>query len=320
LHVLASQNRSFKIAEASTPLGTLVHDRASAVVVDATLRADTIPVRIRVDGAAGASRTEWNVEIASHRLLTPMLTFASIMNALNVTRSDQSDAVFDVRTRLHVQGRDPIELRDRGYTPLGAASPLVLSQLRLFDAIGAAYGNPFEDARVERIDVQMGLRFERDVVTLLSALVPSTEVDPGRDVNVYLTVQPFGEPEQTRIVKVAVPEGAAGEKIEIVLEAGNQVQLERPEPRSLDQIFDNVRTSYPSTSLVVSVRLPGQGLRLRGHVVRNLPGSAFDTLQLAGESGRAGTFSTFTRTEIPGDQVLLGSAKVSLEVRREALR
>ena len=46
LHVLASAARSFKIAEALTPYGTLVHDRQSAIVVDTNATPETVPVQI----------------------------------------------------------------------------------------------------------------------------------------------------------------------------------------------------------------------------------------------------------------------------------
>ena len=254
------------------------------------------------------------------RMLTPMLTMASAFNALSVTAAETSDMVFTARTKVKVEGHGTIELLDYGYAPLGFGNPVPLTQLRVFDVLDAAYGNPFEEARVEQVEIDLDVRFERGVITVLDALVPSTEVDPGRDTNVYLTLQRFGQPEEVQIIKVFVPESAAGEKVEIAFEPGNIVQLERPEPKDLAQIFDNVRMGYPATSLVVSTKLPTQGLRLRGHVVSALPGSAFDMLQLQGDSARPGVFATQKRVELPMKHVVLGSARVTLDVRREPLR
>ena len=90
LHVLASESRSFKIAEAADPLGTLVHDRQSSIVVDTRLEAETVPVSIHVEGVPDARRTEWQVEVASHRVMTPMLVLAAIANAVRATASDQT--------------------------------------------------------------------------------------------------------------------------------------------------------------------------------------------------------------------------------------
>jgi hypothetical protein len=320
MHVFASEQRSFKIADAVEPLGTMIHDRQAGVVVDTRLRADTVPLTVRVHGVPGAPRTQWNMELASQRMVTPLLTLSSLFNALSVTAAERSDLVFAARSKVRVVDHGTIELLDFGYTPIGFGNPMAIAQLRLFDVIAAAYGNPFEDSRIEDIDVDLDVRFERDVVTILDALVTSTEVDPGRDVNVYVTLQRFAQPEEVRIVKVHVPASAAGEKIEIALEPGNAVDVERPEPTSLAQILDNVRMGYPATSLVVSTKLPSQGLRLRGHVVRGLPGSAVDMLQLAGDSARSQPFATHARAELPMDDVVVGAARVSLEVRREPLR
>lgn len=318
LHVLASQQRSFKIAEALAPLGTLIHDRQAAIVIDTSLRADTVPMTVRLHGVPNAPRQEWNVELASQRLLTPMLAMAALINAVTVSAGDRTDVMIDATSSLWVSGHGKLTVNDRGWAPVGAAG--ALGQLRLFDLVDVAYGNPFEDARLERIEVDVKLRFARDLLEIVSARVHATEVDPGRDLNVYLTLRRYGRPEETKLVTVPIPARAAGQKIGLAFEAGPAVDLERPVPESLDQIFDNVRVGYPGTSMVVSTRLPTQGLRMRGHVVRDLPGSAYDTLQLGADTEDGTPFSTAMRTELPMGDVVYGSARLSLDVRSEPLR
>ncbi|HEX2675342.1 MAG TPA: hypothetical protein VHM19_01850, partial [Polyangiales bacterium] len=228
--------------------------------------------------------------------------------------------VFTAKTKLKVQGHEPIELTDFGYSPLGVSSPYALEQLRIFDAIASAYANPFEAARLEDIDIDLDVRFERDVIELHEALVQSSEVDPGRDINVYLTLQRFGQPEEVKIVKLHIPKRAAGQKIELAFQPGDAVDVEQPEPTDLDQMFENIKLGYPSTSLVISTKLPSSGVKLRGHVLRDLPGSALDTLSLSTDGATAPTFSTQLRRELPLGQVVAGSAKISLDVREEPLK
>jgi hypothetical protein len=319
LHILASEQRSFKIGEVQQPLGTLVHDRQAAIVIDTTLTPSTVPMTVRVHGVPGAPKTEWNIELASHRLLTPMLGFAATMNALGVTAAEQADAVFEAKTRVQIAGHGVREITDYGYTPAGIASPMAISQLRAFDIVGAAYINPFEQARVERIDVELTVKFGRGVVTVIDAVAPAALVDPGKNVDIYATLRRFGQPDETKIISVAIPMSAAGEKIEISLEPGNTVKIEQPRADSLEQIFDNIEAGYAATSLVVSTKLPTQGMSLRGHVVRNLPGSMLDTLQDSGGSDSPTVFATQTRSELPLGAVVVGSARVKLEVRAEPL-
>ena len=315
LHVLASQRRSFKISETIEPLGTLVHDRQAAIVVETGIEPQTIPLRVRLRGVKGARRTKWKMELASHRLLTPILTFAAVANAVRATASDRSHAVFTVTGRVELEDQGRIEVRDVGYTPVGVGVGQALSRLRLFDLLEAAYGNPFEHTRVHSIAVDIDLRFVREVTTIVNAMVESKEVDPGRPVDLTVTLRPFGGQERVEVIQVPIPESAAGANIEIILQPGDEVEVEQPRPESLADLIEAVKSGYPSTSLVVSTRLPSSGLRMYGHVVRSLPSSAFDALQPRNESDSGRPFATHERMEIALDNVVVGSTRLKLKVR-----
>ncbi len=320
LHVLASEQRSFKIAEAITPLGTLIHDRQAAIVIDQKLKADMVPVTVHIHGAPAAPHTEWHMEVANSRLLTPSLTFSAAFSALSATAADNVDTVFKIKSKVAIDGHGEIETEDVGYTPGGGGDPMTLARLRLFAVLGAAYGNPFEDARVSNIDIDITIDFQRDVVTIVDAMAASEDVDPGKSVNVYVTLRHFDAQEEVKIVPVQIPWSAAGESVEIAVEAGDDVHLDEPKAASLDDMLNAVRHGYSGTSLVLSTKLPSQGVKLRGQLVRALPGSALDTLQPVNEADRGATFSSFQRSELPIGRVLTGSAKIKLNVRQEPLR
>jgi SpoIVB peptidase S55 len=320
LHVLSSTMRSFKIAEAQTPLGTLIHDRLSAIVIDQNLKADMIPMRVRIHGVPGALRTEWNVEIASQRMLTPSLAFGALFSAIDSTVSDNADATYEIRSRVSVEGHGTIETHDVGFTPGGPADGQAIGRAKLFGIIGATYGNPFEDTRITGIEVDYHVRFENDVTSILDAMVAGSEVDPGRDVNLHVTLRRFGQPEEIKTIPVHIPESAAGDSVELLIEPGDEVQLDHPRPDSLDDLLRVARSGYASTSLVVSMKLPSQGVKLRGHLVRSLPGSALDALSSANGAERVTPLPTIERREIPVGHVLKGSARLKLNVRREPLR
>ncbi|MBW1876583.1 MAG: hypothetical protein JRI98_14775 [Deltaproteobacteria bacterium] len=100
LHILVSESRSFKMAEAGQPLGTMVQDRQPAIVIDPNIEPARIPVRVKVNGVEGAPKTEWNVEVASHRVLTPSIVYGVIANAVKSTASDATDVIFRARSVL----------------------------------------------------------------------------------------------------------------------------------------------------------------------------------------------------------------------------
>lgn len=317
LHVLTSIARSFKISEPVRPVGALVHDRQSAVVVDTGVQAPTVPVRVQVLGVADAPRTEWNVEVASHRVMTPVLINAAISNALQATVADTSDVMFQATSRVWVGGRpQPIVVEDRGFSRAGPSNPLTLAQIRLFPILEVVYGNPFEEARIDRVEVDLTLRFERPTVRIVDASVSSREVNPGAVVPVRVVLRRWNQSEEVRVVPVRIPEHLAGESLEITIEGGLSVDVQTPQPRNLDELLATVHRRYPQTSMVVSIETPTRGLRVAGHVVENLPRSALDALQLRNDGDRNRPFVTYDRHEVALGEIVSGNARVELSVRR----
>jgi len=318
LHILVSDFRSFKIAEAAQPLGTLVQDRQAAIVIDPGIQAARIPVRIRVHGAEGAPKTEWNVQIASHRALTPAVAFAVIANALKSTAGDVDDVIFRARSKIGIEGHGVIAMDEQGFSPMGAASPLALSQLQMFWLMEAAFANAFEVSRITSVELDLDLEFTREVFQISDASVAFDEVDPGQDVTIYVRLRQVGREDTTRAVKIRIPEAAAGKMLTISIGAGNKVPIERPRPASLDDLIEQATERFPATSMVVSLQMPSRGLRFEGHVVDSLPASALNSLQLVSTTENSRPFVTRSHTEVKMPQVVTGAANLRLRVREIA--
>ncbi|MFK7992126.1 MAG: SpoIVB peptidase S55 domain-containing protein [Sandaracinaceae bacterium] len=315
LHILSSSQRSFKISEPVRPLGTLVHDRQSAIVVHTDLEAAGVDVVVRVHGVEGAPRTEWRFTVASHRVLTPLLLASSLLNAVQATASDNAPTMVQATSRLWVEGRSaPEEVTDTAVSLAGANAP-TLARLRLYSLLEAAYGNPFEPSRATRVEVDLHLRFGRETRRIIDASVASREVDPGEMVTVRVVSRGWDQEERVEAVEVAIPEELAGETVELRVEGGSAVRPQTPQPRSLEDLFAAVQLRYPSTSIVVSVATPARGLRFPGHVARHLPASALDALQLTNDGDRNRPFVTWERHERPGDLVVSGVARLQVQVR-----
>ena len=320
VHILSSQMRSFKLAEPAEPLGALVQDRQAAIVVDQTLRAELLPVRVKVHGLPGLPRDEWNIEVASHRMLTPGLVLTVVGNALEATAIDRTDSVLSIESQVEIAGHGTLKTSDVLFTPSGAADSGALSRLRMFGAISTAYMNPFERARVTRVQVDMHVRRERDVLSVEDAQLPSDEVDPDSTVQLTVTLRRFDDSEQQQVIPVHIPKRAAGETLELVVEPGDEVKLDHPKPSSLDDLLHALRDSYSGMSLVVSTKLAERGVKLRGHVVRSLPDSMLDTFQPANQADRGSLFSIYERKELPLGHAVTGSLRLKLRVRDEPLR
>ncbi|MGB8331036.1 MAG: SpoIVB peptidase S55 domain-containing protein, partial [Polyangiales bacterium] len=287
LHILISELRSFKIAEAAKPLGALVQDRQPAIVIDPDITAARIPVRVKINGVEGAPKTEWHVEVASHRILTPSIVFGVIANAVKSTAGDIEDVIFRARSEVGIEGHGLVSLDEQGFSPTGAASPAVFSQLRMFALMEAAFANSFETSRVTSVDLELDLDPGRDVFQIAEASVAYDEVDPGEEVTLYVRLRRVDQPDTIRAVKVPIPNAAAGQTVRVTVAAGNQVAIEQPRAGSFDDLIEQTQRRYPATSLVVALQMPTRGLRFEGHVVDSLPSSALNSLQLVSATGES---------------------------------
>lgn len=318
VHVLISQQRSFKIAEAETPLGALTQDRQAAIIANPKIDAPTVPVHVHLSGLTGVPRTDWNAEVVNHRALTPSLAFATLVNALSASVADSTDVMYEARTRVGIAGHEPVTFDDKGYMDSGPLSTTPLTRIRAFSAMEAAYSNPFERSYVTSFDIDLHIRYARDVLRIVDLASPVSEIDPGATLPVRVTLQSPDGRERVEVVPVKVPLSAAGQKLQLQAEPGPQSFLPHPRPRTLDDILESLAERYPATSMVVSLKLPSRGLRFGSHVARALPPSALEALQSANAAEPGRPFVTRERREVPLGAVVMGSASLKIEVRDEA--
>jgi hypothetical protein len=318
LHVLVSEFRSFKIAEAAQPVGALVQDRQAAIVIDPDIAPARIPVRVKVNGAEGAPKTEWRVEVASHRALTPTIVFGVIANAIKSTAGDVTDVIFRARSKVGIEGQGVVSLDEQGFSPMGAASPAVFSQLRMFALMEAAFANVFETSRLTSVDLELDLERSREVYQIADLSLAYDEVDPGDEITIYVRLRRVDLPDTIRAAKVRIPNAAARKTVRVRVAAGNQVPIEQPRAGSLEDLIEQTQRRYPATSLVVALQMPTRGLRFEGHVVDSLPASALNSLQLVSTTENSRPFVTQSRTEIEMPQVVIGGANLALRVRKVA--
>lgn len=318
LHILASRSRSFKIAEALSSQGTLIHDRQAGIVVDSHRTAATVSLRIRMPGLAAVPRNEWKVEIASHRALTPVLVLAALSNAVSATASDRTEVTFRAETRVKVFGEtDFTALEDEGMMQDGPSESRVLSRLRLFQVIDAAYGNPFRRSWPQSIEIDLFFKFAREVEEIVDVRVARSEVDPGETVSLQVQLQRKDAERRLVTLPIRVPPGSAGSTLEVKIQGGHEVSRPQPIAQSLGQLLDQIQDYVPARSLVASVQRPTRGLRYRGQIVDSLPASALDTLQFTTEGGSVRPFVTQMHYIQPNEYLLTGAAYLTLHVREK---
>ncbi len=314
--ILASQNRSFKIGEAVRPLGALVNDRQSAIVVDASVKAPTFPVKLHILGVDGAPKPDWTMEVSHDQFMAPMFTGMALGSGLEETAAERRDMTWRAHSKLRVAKYGTIDLEDFG---AGNGSPIggeEMTRGRLCKAIGTLLNNPWEPVVIEGVETTLRVSYDRDVSALRGAKVLEPEIDAGAPVRIRLTLQPYQGKLETRDIEVKLPAEMAGRDVDIDLAPGYEVERPLPTPDSVAELMANLpNATFDPESIVATFRLRDSAASYRGKIVSRLPPGAMDMLRPSSASDAPEIFAAQVHTAIPMKRFIVGRDSVRVSVR-----
>ncbi|MFO0677239.1 MAG: hypothetical protein U0169_11950 [Polyangiaceae bacterium] len=316
LWIFASDQHSSKIGESVRPLGAMVQDRQSAIVVDETKTAPTFPVTIALHGVTGAPKTSWAIEVAEERFMAGAMMATALGSVLEATASERRDVTWVLRSKVQLRGHGAVELEDFGVGPAAGPDADDFGRSRLIRLVGEVLNNPWEHAHIERIDTTLDIRFARESVRLRGVDLESAVIDAGSKARVRLhLVAPFGG-ETTKVVEVPLGAEFAGKEVELEVLPGYEVSWEYASPENFpDLVAMARRQTYDAKTVVVQYKSPDGGVAFRGHVATRLPDFAVDTLRTAQTSVGPEPVTSWVRTVLPVDRFMEGRDKVKVKVR-----
>jgi hypothetical protein len=317
LWINASAQRSFKVGESARPLGTLVQDRQSAVVIDETARPPTFPVSMDVVGADGAPKRSWHMEVALERFMAPSLTAGAMGSVVEATIAEQRDVTWRMKSTITFHGRGTLELEDFGLAIGGMPDQGEMSRTRVVHAIGDVMNNPWEEVRIDKVESTLTVAYARELWHLRGVEATSDEVDAGRSAHVRVHLVPYQGKELVRTVDVPIPAELAGTDVEIEIVPGFDVTPDVAAPNNLAELLANeTRQSYLPKSLVFEIKSKAQSIAFQGALAPELPAFAFDAFRPLHSDTGGEAVATYFRTVVPLDHYVDGRDKVKVKVRQ----
>lgn len=316
LWFLATDQRSFKIGMPVRDVGALVNDRQASIVVSHGARAPIIPMTLKVKGVQGAAFTDWKFDVAHEKFMTPSFMAIALGNALTTTASEKQDVSWTAKSRLKIKGHGEIVLEDFGVSIGGSPEAQDFIRSNLVRAAGALLNNSWEPVIIERADTEIELRFAREIMRLRGAEVLEPEIDAGRPARIRLTLVPWAGPEIHKVISVPIPEHMAGQTISLELSPGYMEERDVAEPDTLAELVRNLEDPvYPPKSIVVSYNASAGAVSYRGHVAKNLPPGAMDSIRPTTSSVAPEAFQPMARHVVPLQDFLVGQDRVSVTIR-----
>lgn len=308
--VLPSLMSSTKVASTGEVIGTIVQDRITAVAGTLGLDPGAVPLSLTVSTARGGSRT-FELTVADDPMLTPLFTYAALLNAFGSYERQIGAATFSVRARLAVRGRGTIEYEDvlaGDSAPTDAAATVAVP-------LGALMTNAIEPLRIERIDVEVRTDEQPRMATIHRVWLDSTDARPGRTVPLKVHLRTWRGDDLVETVPIDIPAGAPGPLTLLVADAQQFSQWEQREARqvgpgnSVDQLFRQLKQLRRNNILYVRLYTQGAGAVVNGEPMPALPSSVLAVLQSDRSSSGGSTMQSVVlgAWDIPLDRAVRGA-------------
>jgi len=315
--VVATTNRSFKLGEPTTPLGTLVNDRQASIVVDQGRVAPTFPVTVDIRGVPGAAHTHWQMTATRDPFMAPNMAALAIGSALEATAAEHGETTWRARTKLTIDGGRVLVLDDFGAGSGSPLSPNDFARSRLTRAMGALLNNPWHIGQIDKVETTVDIVARREVLLLRGAELLDPEVDAGGKVRVRLVLQNYLGDLRTQELEIPIATELAGETVRIEIRAAYSVDRAVPSPDTYAELVDALdKMDFPGEALVISYGVPNEAsAAFRGKVANRMPAGMADMLSSRTDSVVPELFAAQTQIVVPMKGFVVGQENIDVKVR-----
>lgn len=318
--IMSSVSRSFKLASAAGEVGALIGDWQSCIVADTHRRASMIPVSIAVHNKDTGHREQYSVEVVRNEALSAPLVQMAISEAVGAASASSEDTTIQITLSAELTNRT-VRLSDTVFNPGGGllAAPAI-------EPITAFFTSPFGHPVVKRVDVQITAVLQRRTAEIKRAFFNKAQAERGTAAQLSVVLKPYNAPEVTRLIAIPVPAGTDRlNELAVMVLTGSDAPADVAPPDNQTDFFDAMEQRHRGTDLVLLVQQPGQGLALRGKLLKRLPPSAYAILSDAAADNTdsteslsaAGGTADIQQIVVPTDWVLTGQAAANIPIRME---
>jgi SpoIVB peptidase S55 len=301
--VLPSLFSSSKLTTTGEVIGTLLQDRATAIAGRLGPGPSLIPVTLTLESDRAATRT-FHFNVVKDQLLSPLMTYAALLNTLVSYERQLGTATFGVSGKVLVRKHDAVALDNLfagDSASMGAASYIVAP-------LAALMGNDYERVDIDGLDLTFKSADEPRTATLERVWIDDQRPRAGRTVPLKILLRTYRGAEVLRTVPIDIPANATGTLSVLVSDGQRLTQAEQREarsqqPRSVPQLIRALNRTRRNNTLYVKLLGSDPGAVVNGELLSSLPPSVLAVLE-ADRSG--GSFN-------PLHSVTLGEWEVTTE-------
>ena len=277
ISVVPSYDESFKLATTRNQVGAVRQDRFSGVLAELGQSPTMIPLKIFLK----ERNRSFNLEMVSHPLLTPALTYISLLNALQAEYQEFGFQSLRVSGKIFVENEDNVVLEDL-YSGTAAAdefSALVMA-INYF-----LLNNREKNARIQKMDFEISGREALQRAELENVLADKIAYAPEEPMAIEMQLRNDKGQAFSEKIEIQAPNLKPGSVFYLlVADAAEVAEFDAKAiktaffPSDLGALIRAINNIRRNNRLYLKLFVPAQGVFVRGYEYATLPGSVGNVL------------------------------------------
>ena len=321
LATLPSPANSFKIVNATEPVGAFVQDRRAGIMGRFDREPHMIPVTLTFQGVSHPK--QFHYEVLNNAKITPAAMMATVFNAIQGMNEYGEDTTYRLKGGISVLGYPKLNVKNM-YAPADGASPTAYGiALSIGEHFSRIYENPYERPKIEALELNFELVPDRRSARLETARTDVTEARPGDEITIEALLRPYRGESILRQIPVKIPTSTPKGTLRILISDGDTLDKMRRVPATMSRRLDLASTiamlnkEHTNSQVYVSLMEANPQAMVDDKVMPTLPLSVINVMD-----GLRGTQdmvvvgeSAVDEASAPVDYVVSGSQIITLTIK-----
>jgi len=315
---------SFKIANSTSIMGTLLQDRLTCIEGELGAAPEMLPVTVSLESPSGNRR--FSFEVVQDDALTPILVGLSVQASLQRILEYSAESTLRAEIRVESEQHPTLSYSliesDTGGVQSAAAGGVAREVATLLNVI---YGNRFQELRVKSANIKVASLPEARMARVSEISITPSQVHPGGELTVRAAVQPYRGEAFLKEFRVRIPPDTLNGPLNVLVSSasnlngleGGVLQQRFSGAPGVDELIRFVNSLRHDSSLYLQLTRRGLGAVVQGETLPTLPLSVLFTLgsnRFAGEEYPAAELPVLEVME-KTDFVLTGGRRTTIQVR-----
>jgi len=300
-------------------IGTIQQDRATTVAGTLGEGPAMIPLTITLKSERGTRKT-FKMGMVSDQLLTPLVAYSAISDALTSYERQNGAASYALRGTATIRNRGTLTFEDlfSGDSATNAASAYVVAPINFL------LRNAFEEVALEGLSLEFDATEQPRSATLERAWVDGTQPKAGSTVNLKVLLRTYRGEQVTTSVPVQIPANARG-SVSLMVSDGarltqfesRELQVQPAQARGVPQMMRVLNDARKNNRLYVRLVTRDGGAVVRGESLAALPPSVLAVIESDRDGGNVRPLQSalLGSWEIPTDYAISGSRTLTIPLQ-----